>query len=69
MMDGVETQYDKDGLSTLFKSEVTDKASEIDPSSEQDWFSLTLGWALAKGLSVDDAHDFALHIRYNTELG
>ena len=55
-------------LVPLFKTEVADRASEIDPSSEQDWFSITLGWAIAKGLSVEDAHEFATHLRYGTSL-
>lgn len=56
-------------LIDLFKTECHDRAEEIDESNEQDWFSLTLGWAIAKGLSPDEAHKFALHIRYKTELG
>jgi len=56
-------------LQAKFKSEVSDRAAEIDPSDEQDWFSLTLGWAIANGLSPDEAHSFASHIRYHTDLG
>jgi hypothetical protein len=56
-------------LIELFKTECHDRASQIDPDNSQDWKSLTLGWAIAKGLSPDDAWDFALHIRYKTELG
>ena len=53
----------------LFKAEVSDREKEVDPDQEQDWFSLTLGWAIAKGMAPDEAHDFAIHIRYETELG
>ena len=53
----------------MFKQEVYDRAKYIDSAGEQDWFSLTLGWAIGKGLSPEIAHSFALHIRYNTELG
>ena len=56
-------------LENQFKTEVHDRAKEIDESGEQDWYSMTLGWAIAKGITPDDAHDFARHIRYNTELG
>lgn len=56
-------------LEALFKSEVHDKASEIDEDSSQDWFSLTLGWAIAKGLSPEHSHYFARYIRYYTNLG
>jgi hypothetical protein len=52
-----------------FKREVSDRAGEIDPAKEQDWFSLTLGWALAKGMKPEDAHRFAIFIRYDTDLG
>jgi len=56
-------------LEALFKVEVHDKAAEVDPGQEEDWRSLTLGWALAKGLTPEEAHEFSFHIRYNTELG
>jgi len=58
----------KHHLLPVFKAEIHDRASEIDPSSEQDWFSITLGWAIAKGLTPDEAHAFALHVRYKTDL-
>jgi hypothetical protein len=56
-------------LIELFKTECSDRALAIDPDSEQDWFSLTLGWAVAKGLDPEAAYDFAVHIRYKTDLG
>jgi len=56
-------------LIALFKTECHDRASEIDFNNERDWYSITLGWAIAKGLSPDDAHDVARYIRYDTELG
>ena len=52
-----------------FKTECYNRAGEIDAENSQDWYSLTLGWAIAKGLSPADAQDFATHIRYKTELG
>jgi hypothetical protein len=52
-----------------FKTECHSRAGEIDAENSQDWYSLTLGWAIAKGLSPADAQDFAVHIRYKTELG
>jgi hypothetical protein len=56
-------------LERKFKLEVHDRSNAIDHSNEQDWFSLTLGWAIGKGLSPDEANDFAFHIRYHTKLG
>ena len=52
-----------------FKKEVSDKAKEIDPSNDEDWYSLTLGWAMAKGFSPDNAHTLTRHIRYKTKFG
>lgn len=52
-----------------FKTEVSDKAEEIDPHNMHDWFSLTLGWAIGKGLSLKDAKDFAIYIKHETPLG
>ena len=48
-----------DELIALFKKEIFDRSSEIDPSDEQDWFSLGIGWAIAKGLSPDEAWSFS----------
>lgn len=56
-------------MGALFKKEVTDRAKEIDPSGEEHWGSLTLGWAIAKGMEPDTAYRFATHIRYKTNLG
>jgi len=62
----------------LFKKEVHDRAGLIDPGCEEDWKSLTIGWAVAKGMSlevtdpmteVSEVHNFALYIRYYTDLG
>ena len=52
-----------------FADEVSEKSGEIDPGNEHDWRSLTLGWALAKGLPPHEAADFASFIRYSTNLG
>lgn len=49
-------------LELLFKNEIHDRASQIDEACTQDWFSLTLGWAIAKGLQPDDAHEFTNYI-------
>jgi hypothetical protein len=58
----------KDHLEKEFEI-VSSQAKEIDPEQNQDWFSLTLGWALAKGLTPAEAHTFSAHIRYHTDLG
>lgn len=56
-------------LIDLFKKEVHEKFKEVDPDDEQDWYSLTLGWAIGKGLPVKEAKEFATFIRYKTDLG
>lgn len=45
-----------------YDSEITSNATEIDGDDKEDWNSLTLGWALAKGLSIVDAQSFAFYI-------
>jgi ribosome-associated toxin RatA of RatAB toxin-antitoxin module len=63
--------YDKAQLTEQFKAEVHDKIiGDIeDEFMEEDFHSLSLGWAIAKGLSFEDAFDFASYIRYDTNLG
>ena len=43
------------------------KSRDIDPDDEQDWFSLTLGFFLAKGLSAEEAHDLSRYVRYKLQ--
>ena len=52
-----------------FKVEVSDIAKQVDPEEEEDWHSLTLGWAIAKGLTPRVARTFATTVRYHTDLG
>lgn len=48
---------------------VSDKSRRIDPGDELDWYSLVVGWALAKGLGPQQAQDYACHVRYHTDMG
>lgn len=50
-----------------FRIEIIAKTSDIDPNADYDWYALSLGWAIAKGLTVEDAHRFALYARYTQE--
>jgi len=59
---------DNQQLIELLKKEVDDKSKEIDPNNEFDWYSLVIGWAIAKGLSPEEAIEFSTHIRYKTDL-
>jgi len=63
------TEKDRDKFEELFKTEVHDKGHEVDPANELDWYVLTVGWAIGKGVKPEDAHDFARYIRYHTDLG
>lgn len=56
------TQKQLDELCEEFAAEVYAKGEEVDPSGEHDWLSLTVGWALAKGVDVDKAQEFATYI-------
>ena len=52
----------KDGFDPLieeFNLQVMSISDEVDPSNRHFWESIALGWALAKGLSPDDAQDFS----------
>lgn len=51
-----------------FAEQVTQFSEDIDPDNERCWLSLTVGWAVAKGMTGEDANDFATWVRYETEL-
>lgn len=68
-------------LLPVFAAEVTTPISQLKLSqteADQDlyheayynleWYDLTVGWALAKGLPPADAIDFAIYVRYHTQL-
>lgn len=48
-----------------FRTEVCERSSEVDPSEELDWYSLSLGFFIACGLTPDIATDMAIHVRYD----
>lgn len=61
-----------------FRREIDDKADVLDPSGDHYWKDITLGWAIANGLSPNsdytdeeaatNAHNFALYVRYQTDM-
>ena len=51
-----------------FREEILNRKTRIDPYNSEDWYSLALGWALAKGIPPDAAHNFAKLVRYYTDL-
>jgi hypothetical protein len=58
-------QEQKNKLFELFKSKVCMKEDKIDPNSELDWYSLSLGFFLALDITPDDAHELSIEARYN----
>lgn len=74
LFDAIVSNFDEQNAKTatefkdhilLFKKEVCDRSEEIDEDQEQDWFSLSLGWAIAKGIPPEEAHHFAVCVRYD----
>lgn len=49
-----------------FKAEIVNRSQEIDSNHSLDWFSIAIGWALANGLSRNEAWTFASLERYGT---
>lgn len=59
----MSTKYPRE--TEMFKAEVCDRSKSIDPDEEYDWYSLSLGWAIAKGMSPTKAHNFSTYVRYD----
>jgi hypothetical protein len=47
-----------------FKRNVCDRAEEVDPDDQYDWFSLSMGYFLAIGCTLNQAHNLSLDARY-----
>ena len=45
-------------LNEQWISEVYVNSKEVDEHNQEDWHSLCLGWAIGKGLSIQEAKDF-----------
>lgn len=52
----------------LLIKEIVNRASEIDPTEEKDWEVMIFGWAIGKGMSIQDADDFASQVSYEIAL-
>lgn len=46
-------------LVDLYKEQIVSHAAEIDPSDRHDWESMALGWAIGRGMTVEEADEFA----------
>lgn len=49
---------DKAAVQASWKLDVVDRSDVVDPVSEHDWRSLALGYAIGKGMSIEQAQDF-----------
>lgn len=61
-------EIDKIFIQAKFSTEVLHRKNIIDPYNSEDWYSLALGWAIAKGATPEEAHKFAKFIRYYTDI-
>lgn len=52
----------------IYQKEINVRAEEIDPDEQFDWRGITLGWALGKGMTIEEADRFSRHIRYKTNM-
>lgn len=53
-------------LLQLFRDEICARSNEVDPPEDDglDWYSMSIGFFLAKGATVDQAYDLASKARY-----
>lgn len=66
MSDGPKDEIER-AITERFKGEVCLKSGEVDPEEELDWFALSLGFFLAAGLNIDDAHRLSIWARYDAQ--
>lgn len=58
----------KHPLETEFELLAHDQKPDIDPDDAEDWHSLAVGFAAAKGASAQDCRHFGDHVVKHTEL-
>lgn len=51
-----------------FRAEIIDRALEIDPMGERDWFDLAYGYFLGLHKTPDSAYDLALELQKRNML-
>lgn len=57
----------KEEVKEAFRKEVCEKWQEVDLDSRLDWYDLSIGFFLAKGLNIKEAHELASEVRYKYE--
>lgn len=55
------------GWGERFMNEIYTMGADIDATDDLDWFSLTVGWALALGVKPEEAYEVASHVRYHLQ--
>ncbi len=50
-----------------FKKTVCDRSDKVDPYEELDWFALSYGFFIAKGIEIERAHELSSWVRYNEQ--
>lgn len=50
-----------------FRLEVCLNSKAVDPDEERYWYDLSIGWFLAKGMTINQATDLALEARYTRQ--
>lgn len=54
--------FDFESYSRLWKTEVYDKGEEVDPFNDYIWRGVAVGWAIAKGMDIEQAQEFVNHL-------
>jgi len=57
-----------EGLIAQFRRELypaIQKDINLDPSRYWDWWEVTYGWSIGKGMGRDESMEFAMWIKYN----
>lgn len=50
-----------------FKAEVCDNFDKVDLGSELDFYAISLGYFIAKGISIDESHALSIYVRYTLQ--
>jgi len=58
------TGEQKELIFSSFRKRVCDKSKEVDPSEEYDWHDLSLGFFLSFDITIEEAHELAIEVRY-----
>jgi len=54
--------FDFESFARAWKLEVRDKSQQIDPSDEYVWRGVAMGWAIGKGMSLEQSQEFVNHL-------